>query len=144
MYFDDIIVFSLTAGEHAVLLRKVFAKLRGASVFLKAEKRHLFQEKMEYLRLIVGRRQLKMQDKKVLGLQEASSPRCKKNLRSFLGMCNIHRRFVQEYAQVAWSLAAMTRFKRPESWGTLSDEALVTLEDLKRLRTAAPILAIPR
>jgi len=144
VYLDDIIVFSQSAGEHVEHLREVFAALRGAGVSLKAKKCHLFQEEVGYLGHIVGRGQLQVQDKNIRGLKEASPPRCKKNLRSFLGMCNVYRRFVKDYGQVARPLAAMTNSKRPDRWGTLSDEALGECEELKRRLTEAPILALPR
>jgi len=124
-------------------LREILAALRGAGVSLKAKKCHLFEEEVEYLGHIVGRGQLKVQDKSIRGLKEASPPRCKKDLRSFLGMCNVCRRFVTDYARVARPLAAMTSFKRPDRWGTLSDEALGAFEELKRRLTEAPILALP-
>jgi len=59
-------------------------------------------------------------------------------------MCNVYRRFFKDYAQVARPLAAMTSSKRPDRWGTLSDEALGSLEELKRRLTEAAILALPR
>jgi len=144
VYLDDIIVFSQSAGEHVEHLRKVFAALRGAGNSLTAKKYNLFQEKVEYLGHIVGRGQLQVQDKNIRGLKEASPPRCKNDRRSFLEMCNVYRRFVKDYAQVARPLATMTSFKRPDRWGTLSDEALGAFEDLKRRLTEAPILALPR
>jgi len=104
----------------------------------------LFQQEVEYLGHFVSRGQLQVQDKNVRGLKEASPPRCKKDLRSFLGMCNVYRRFVKDYAQVARPLAAMTSSKRPDRWGTFSDEALGAFEELKRRLTEAPILALPR
>jgi len=144
VYLDDIIVFSQSAGEHVEHLREVFAALRGAGVSLKAKKCHFFQEEVEYLGHIVGRGQFQVQDKNIRKLKEASPPRCKKDLRSFLGMCNVYRRFVKDYAQVARPLAAMTSSKRPDRWGTLSEEALGAFEELKRRLTEAPILALPR
>jgi len=87
VYLDDIIVFSQSAGEHVEHLREVFAALCGAGVSLKAKKCDLFQDEVEYVGHIVGRGQLQVQDKNVHGLTEASPPRCKKDLRSFLVMC---------------------------------------------------------
>ena len=144
VYLNDIIVLSQSAGEHVEHLREVFAALRGAGVSLKAKKCHLFQEEVEFLGHIVGRGQLQVQDKRIRGLKEASPPRCKKDLRSLLGMCNVYRRFFKDYAQVARPLATMTSSKRPDRWGTLSDEASGAFEELKRRLTEAPILARPR
>jgi len=63
---------------------------------------------------IVGRGGLKVQDKNICRLREAAPPRCKKDLRSFLGMCNVYRRFFKDYVQVVRPLAAMTSSKRPD------------------------------
>ena len=79
-------------------LREVFTALRGAGVFLKAKICHLFQEEVKYLGHIVGRAELKVLDKNIRGLKEASPQRCNKDLRSFLGMCTVDRRFVKDYA----------------------------------------------
>jgi len=144
VYLDDIIFFSQSAGEHVEHLREVFTALRGAGVSLKAKKCHLFQKEVEYLGPIVGQGELKVQDKNIRGLNEASPPRCKKDLRSFLGMCNVYRRFVKDNAQVARPLATMTSSRRLDRWEMLSDEALGAFEELKRRLTKAPILALPR
>jgi len=87
---------------------------------------------------------LQVQDKNIHGLKEASLPRCKKDLRSFLWSCNVYRRFVKDYVQVARPLGAMTSSKRPDRWGTLSEDELGAFEELKRRFTEAPILALPR
>ena len=114
MYLDDIIVSSQSAREHVEHLREVFAAIRGAGVSLKAKKCHLFQEEVEYLGHIVGWGQLKVRNKNIRGIKEASPLRCKKDLGSFLGMCNVYWRFVKDYAQVARPLAAMISSKRPD------------------------------
>jgi len=144
VYLYDIIVFSQSAGEQVEHLREVVAALRGAGVSLKANKCHLFQEEVEYMGHIVGRGQLKVQDKNVHGLKEASSQLCKKDLRSFLGMWNFYRTFVKGYAQVARPLAPMISSKRPDWWEVLSDEALGAFEGLNRWPTEAPILVLLR
>jgi len=87
---------------------------------------------------------MQVQEKNIRGLKEAFPPRCKKDLHSFLGMCNVYRRFVADYAQLARPLAAMTSSKRPDRLGTLSDEALGAFEELERRLTKAPFLALPR
>jgi len=75
VYLDDIIVFSQSAREHVEHLRELFTALRGAGISLKAKKCYLFQEEVEYLGHIVGRGELKVRDKNIRGLQEASPPR---------------------------------------------------------------------
>ena len=66
---------------------------------LKASKCFLFQEEVEYLGHIVGLGHIRVNDKNLVGLRRAKLPRTKKNLRSLLGMCDVYRRFVKNYAQ---------------------------------------------
>jgi len=51
-------------------LREVFTALRGAKVSVKAKKCHLFQKEVEYLGHIVGRGELKVQDKNIQGTRQ--------------------------------------------------------------------------
>jgi len=96
VYLDNIIVSSQMAEEHAKHLSEVFATLRGAGVSLTVSKCHLFEDEVEYLGHIVGWGGLKVQNKTVRLLKTASLPRCKKDIRSFLGMCNVYRRSVND------------------------------------------------
>ena len=66
---------------------------------------------------VVDRGQLQVQNKNIRGLKDASPPRCKKDLRGFLGMTSVYRRFVKDYAQVARPLAAMTSSSGPTDGG---------------------------
>lgn len=144
VYLDDIIVFSRSAEDHVGHLREVFEALQGAGLSLKAKKCHFFQEEVEYLGHVVGRGHLKVQDKNIRGLEEASPPRCKKDLRSFLGMCNVYRRFVKDYARIARPLAAKTSTRLPDRWDHLTEEEAQSFEELKRRLISAPILSLPR
>ena len=132
VYLDNMIVFSQSAGEHVEHLREVFAALSGAGVSLKAKKCHLFPEEVEYLGHFVGPGRLQVQVRSIRRLKAASSPRRKKELGSFLWICNVYRRFFKDYARVARPLAAMTSSKRPDRWGTLSDEAWGNSRSSKR------------
>jgi len=144
VYLDDIIVFSQSAREHKEHQREIISALRGAGISLKAKRCHFFQEEVDCLGHIVGRGQLKVQEKNFRGIKKASPPRCQKDLRSFLGMCNVYRRLVKDYVHVARPLAAMTSSKRPDWWGVLSDEAFGAFEELKSRLSEAPMFALPR
>eukprot|EP00170_Pyropia_yezoensis_P004723 contig_19176_g4737 len=108
VYLDDVIVFSRSHEEHLAHLEEVFELLSEAGVSLKATKCHLFQYEVEYLGHIVGKGQLRVNEKNLVGLRQAKAPRTKKDLRSFLGMCSVYCRFVRDNAKVARPLLALT------------------------------------
>jgi len=141
---DDVIVFSWTVEEHIPHLEEVFGLLSRAGVSLKASKCFLFQEEAEYLGHIVGRGHVRVKEKNLVGLGRAEPFRTKKDLRSFLGMCNMYRRFVNDYAQVARPLTALTGPKVSDPLSPFSQDQRDAFEELKRRLTSSRILALPR
>jgi len=144
VYLDDVIVFSRTVEEHITHLDEVFGLLSRAGVSLKASKCFFFQEEVEYLGHIVGRGHIRVNEKNLVGLRRAEPPRTKKDLRSFLGMCNVYRRFVKDYAQVARHLTALTSPKVSDPLPPFSQDQRDAFEELKGRLTSTPILALPR
>lgn len=144
VYLDDVVVFSPSAEQHLRDLEEVFQLLDRGGVSLKAAKCFLFQDQVEYLGHVVGKGELRVNNKNLVGLQQAQTPRTKRHLRSFLGMCNVYRRFVQDYADIARPLLALTSTKVVDPLPPFTEEqqrAFVTLKD--RL-THTPVLALPR
>jgi len=113
-------------------------------VSFKASKCFCFQEKVEYLGHIVGRRHIRVTDKYLMGLHRTESPWTKKDLRSFLGRCNVYRRFVKDYAQMARPLTALTNPKVSYPLPPFSKDQRDAFEELKRRLTSTPILALLR
>jgi hypothetical protein len=64
-------------------------------------------------------------------------------LRSFLGLCNVYRRFVPNFARRAASLTKLLRGKVPDRL-ELDQEAVDSFEDLKSCLCAPPVLSLPR
>lgn len=144
VYLDNIIVFSTSPEEHLAHLNEIFGLLARAGVSLKASTCFLFHEEVEYLGHIVSRGHLRVNEKNLVGLRKARTPRIKKDLRSFLGMCNVYRRFVKDYAKVARPLLALTSSKIPDPLPPFTGEQMEAFKDLKDRLTHTPILALPR
>jgi len=118
--------------------------LSRADVSLNATKCILFQEEVEYLGHIVGRGHIRVNEKNLVGLRHAGPSPTKKDLRSFLGMCNVYRRFVKDYAQVARPLTALTSPKASDPLLPFSRDQREAFEELRMLLINTPILALPR
>eukprot|EP00170_Pyropia_yezoensis_P001953 contig_8359_g1957 len=71
VYLDDIIVFSETPEDHLVHLEEILQLLTKAGVSLKASKCFLFHDEVEYLGHIVGKGQLRVNEKNLVGLRQA-------------------------------------------------------------------------
>ena len=67
----------------------------------------------------------------VKALSEATPPRTQTELRSFLGMSNVYRRFVDHFAKIAAPLTAMLRKGEPDILPDLDEERTTAFNKLK-------------
>ena len=68
-------------------------------------------------------------------------PNNAKELRSFLGLANFYRRFVQNFAEIAAPLTELTSNKLPYTWTTKHQQAFKTLH---KALTSPPVLDYPK
>jgi len=61
-------------------------------------------------------------------------------VRSFLGLTGYYSRFVERFSKRVSLLTHLTRKDQPFAW---TDECESCFEDMKRILTTAPVLAIP-
>ena len=87
VYIDDVVIFSKTEEEHFAQVSHVLTILEEAGVKLKLKKCFYFHQRVEYL----------------------TFPESITQLRSFLGACNVYRRFVKHYSKIASPLSDMLR-----------------------------------
>ncbi|CDF39938.1 unnamed protein product [Chondrus crispus] len=71
-------------------------------------------------------------------------PRTLTQMRSFLGACNVYRRFVKGFAKIARPLTDMTRKGADPDFYNPTEAQLNAFDNLKRCMIAPPILALPR
>jgi len=144
VYLDDVIVFSRTVEDHIRHLLKVLLLLEKSGLSLKPSKCHLFQKEVEYLGHVVRPGQLLVNQKNIKSLAQALPPRNHTEFRSFLGMCNVYRRFIKDYAHIAKPLTRLTSKKLPHVLPPLDITQLASFEYLEERLTSTPILALPR
>ncbi len=139
-YLDDVLIFSRTFDEHIQHLRAVFGRLLRAGMVVKAAKTRLAREQLLYLGHIISARGVEANPALTASVREAAPPTDLATLRSFLGLSGYFRRFVPRYAAVVEPLTALTRSGVPYLWGESQQKAF---EEIKRLLTSPPILALP-
>ena len=101
IYLDDIIVFAKTQQEAIARFGTVFQKLREAGLKLQPSKCELFNTSLLYLGHIVSEDSIRTDPKKVEAVQQWPMPVTVTNVRSFLGLTNYYRRFLEGYARIA-------------------------------------------
>jgi RNase H-like domain found in reverse transcriptase len=74
-------------------------------------------------------------------LKTSKPPTTQRKLRSFLGLCNVYRRFVAGFAKIAAPLNILLRKGEILQLGSLSEEQLAAFETLRTRLLDPPILA---
>ena len=115
LYLDDVIFSSRSPEEHLEHLDEVLTRLRKAGVTFKAAKCHLFQEEVEYLGHVIRPGRVHVLEKNLRALRGLRYPETQTQMKSFLGMCGVYRRFVAVFAKIAKPLRALTRAKLAKS-----------------------------
>ena len=80
-------------------LAKEFQKLRENQLYVKREKCSFAQESIKFLGHLVDCGHIKMDLEKVRAIQEWRTPINVKELRSFLGLTNYYKQFVEGYSR---------------------------------------------
>ena len=142
VYLDDILVFSKNIAEHAEHLRTVLQLLRDHQFYAKQSKCTFAQPELDFLGHILGKDGLRVDPRKTAAVAEWPVPQDIGQLRSFLGMANYIRKFIEHFAQRTLVLTRMLRKDRVGTWQWLP-ECQSAFEDIKVALTTAPVLALP-
>ena len=144
VYLDDVIVFSCTVEQHVKHLDTVLSLLRSAVISLKLKKCAFFQRKVRYLGHVINPSKLQVAEDAALAFASAEFLRILTQARSFLGACNVCRRFVQGFSQVAKPRTYMTRKNADVDWDRPTDAQVKAFEELRNRMVSPPVLAFPR
>lgn len=138
VYLDDIVVYSGT--EHVEHLRAVFQILRDNQLYVKKEKCSFAQQEVLFLGHRIKGGTICMANEKGKAIEEWDPPSKVYELRSFLGLVNYYRRFIQGFSGRAAPLTNLLKKNQPWHWTRECQEAF---EDLKGAIMADPVLALP-
>jgi len=119
VYFEDLVIFSADSESHPCHLDAVLTLLGKHGVTLKNQKCHLFSYDVEYLGHVVRPGRLSVSEKNLKAINKAVFPKTQTQLRSFLGMCNVYRRFTVDFTKTKKPLNDLNSVKLPKTLSPL-------------------------
>ncbi|KAL7405215.1 hypothetical protein ABVT39_025343 [Epinephelus coioides] len=121
-------------------LDQELAKLATAGAKLALAKGQWCRNKVEYVGLTVGTNGIESQSGRIRAIQNIAAPTNVSELRSFLGVCNYSRQFVEDYAEIARPLTELLRKDKLFEWREPQEQSF---QQMKEKLCAAPCLAYP-
>ncbi|KAK9525318.1 hypothetical protein VZT92_015149 [Zoarces viviparus] len=140
IYVDDILMRSRTFEEHLAEIRHVLGQLAAAGAKLAITKGQWCRTKVKYVGLTVGADGIEPLAERIQAIRNIKAPTSVSELRSFLGVCNYSRQFIEDYADIARPLTELLRKDNPFAWGGPQAQSF---RQMKEKLCSAPCLAYP-
>lgn len=113
VYLNDIVSFTRTVEDCIAYIAQVLTLLENAGLTLKMKKKFFLAEKIDRLGHFIRPGRLEVSDAITKSIQELQEPTMQKEVRSFLGFCNVFRRFVQNHSKISAPLNRKLRKNQP-------------------------------
>ena len=140
-YVDDCIIFSDDMSSHATDLSRVLGKLATAGFTLRGSKCFFGRSSVSHLGFEYSNAGISPIAEKTKAIQEWPSPKCSKDVRSFLGLANFYRHFVPRFVDIAAPLTDLTGNKIVFKWEEKHEKAF---KALKQSLSSYPVIAYPK
>lgn len=140
VYFDDIIIMGKNFQHFLELLESVANKLREYNLTISREKMSLPLKSIKILGHIVSKEGIKTDSSKTDAISKWPTPKTKRELQRFLGMCNWYRRHIKDFSTIAAPMTEQLKGKKFQ-WTRAANESF---ENLKKVMISPPVLRPPR
>ena len=111
VYLDYIIVFASNLEEHGKKFRRLMKRLDEANQTIEPSKCQFLQREASFLGHIAGNRQIRPDPKKIEAVRDFPTPINKRKVKQFYGLASYYRRFVKNFAEIAYPLSQLTGIK---------------------------------
>lgn len=137
VYFDDIIIFAKDINELIQRCTTVLQRLITHNLKLKPSKCKFALESIPFLGFIISAQGIELDKRRFETVLNFPVPRNHTNVRSFHGLCNFNRKFIENFAELAKPLTPLMSKNTEFRWTMDAQQAF---ERLKRALSEAPVL----
>ena len=111
VYLDDIIVFALDLQERGKNFRRLMKRLDDANLTIEPSKSQFLQRETSFLGHIAENRQIRPDPKKIKTVRDFLIPINKRKVKQLYELASYYRRFVKNFAEIAYPLSQLTGIK---------------------------------
>ncbi|GJX51051.1 putative reverse transcriptase domain-containing protein [Tanacetum coccineum] len=140
VFIDDILIYSKTQEEHVEHLRLVLGLLKKEKLYAKFSKCEFWLREVQFLGHVINGNGIHVDPSKIEVVKNWKAPRTPTEVRSFLGLAEYYRRFIENFSKISKSLTILTQKCKTFDWGEEQELAFQTLKD--KLCNAL-VLALP-
>jgi hypothetical protein len=141
VYMDDMLIATKDdPWLHTQYVKKVLQKLKDHDLYLKPEKCHFHQKRMEFLGVILENNTVQMDPSKTDNIRTWAPLTMVTEVRSFLGFVGFYRYFIPNFSKIARPLLNLT--KKATSWNW-DEDCACAFTILKTLVCERPVLTQP-
>ena len=128
VFIDDILIFSKSMEEHEEHLRIVFQILREKKLYAKFKKCEFWLNQVVFLGHVISEIGISVDPSKVEAAVDSARPMNVSEVRSFLGLADYYRRFVEGFSRIATTLTQLTCKSAKFVW---TEECEKSFQELK-------------
>ena len=121
-------------------LRKVLERYQEKNLVLNWEKCHFMVTQGIVLDHIVSKTRIEVDKAKVVLISNLPTPKCVRDIRSFLGHAGFYRRFIKDFSAIARPLCTLLAKDIPFAWSQACEDAFAKL---KTMLVSPPIMRSP-
>ena len=140
IFMDDFLVFGDSFESCLENLRLVLERCQEKNLVLNWEKCHFMVKQGIVLGHIVSKNGIEVDKAKVELISNLPTPKCVRDIRSFLGHAGFYRRFIKELSAIARPLCTFLAKDVPFTWSQACD---IAFTKLKTMLVSPPITRSP-
>ena len=104
----------------------------------------ILHEKVRYLGHVIQRGTLSIEKARTAALTQAKHPKKQTQLRSFLGLCNVYRRFVLNFSHIPAPLNKLLKKEQGFDLSPLDKDQSTAFTTLIKAVTTPPVQTLPK